>query len=134
MKITKLHIENFGKLQNYDIDFSEGRYQNIFSPGFFFLLISSLCRKTLRFDFHCFFSLDVKPDRAFGFWGRWRRALEELLDRLKDDLELTVIFFLHLLDLFSQIRMFKHELSQLGEGSHDLDIYFHSSFAIENAR
>jgi len=24
MKITKLHIENFGKLQNYDIDFSKG--------------------------------------------------------------------------------------------------------------
>ena len=76
------------------------------------------------------YPLHMKSYRSFAFW---LRGLEQFLDGLKNDLELMVVFLLHFFNFPPQIRMLEHKLPQFGEGPHNLNIYLHGSFAIEDA-
>jgi hypothetical protein len=75
------------------------------------------------------FLFQTKPDLLFlGF--RWN---QELPDGFKNDLKLSIVFFLYLFDLPSQIFMGSQDLSKPGEGPHDLNIDLDGPFTIENA-
>src|SRR4051794_33614234 len=63
----------------------------------------------------------------------FRRWLEKAADRLEDDLELSVVKLLELVDALREIRMLRNDLPEVNECTHDLDIYADRAVAAQHA-
>src|SRR6266446_10078605 len=69
-----------------------------------------------------------------NLFARLLGCRDQLLDRLEDDGELLIIFFLERFDLARQVAVAVHQTAELHESAHDCDIDLYGTSAAENAR